>query len=161
MFQSDAEAIEQNITIIDLPVEILLMICENFDIVDLNSLAKSNSYLRQMTEMTFKGSFLLSKSKNDINTKKYGVRILKKNGLIITTSPITNVSEDISLQLDTLENFGHLITNLKLNCGTNKAKCDQINAHISKYMAKSLIEFTINRGNLETLTGPFEKVEIA
>lgn len=142
-------------TIADLPVELLLMVYEDFDLADLNSAARIHPHAQRVASIVF--------------NEKFGrqMHVISDTGLNVTNEIgySTNIA-NMHVMYSTLKRFGHLLTNLTIEYDAlGEWECEKINMRINRYMINTLIEFTISKSseqtvNLKHLLGPFSKVKV-
>lgn len=123
----------------DLPLELMLNICKKLDFKSMLNLAKTNTENRAIVEMAFKDQY----SKNIFAIEK------------------SNKNLDFTTLMEVLQNFGHLITKLKVNYG-GLMQSEKITEQINKHLSNSLIYIELDfcfGFDLMGLKGPFSKIE--
>lgn len=128
---------------IDFPLELLLNIFEYLDVNSLTAIAKTHPYNCRATEIAFKSKY---------NTKTFEINGNRLNaGQIMTDS---NYPIEFHSALHALELFGHLIKRLTVDYHfLSEKQSEMINTHLSKYVAKSLIEFELIHCHDQNLYG--------
>lgn len=149
--QSEAasqRSVKNETLIIDLPSEIFLIIYENLELIDLNSVARSNPLNKYLAETVFNTKF----NKESFSIGRRGVDI----------KDYENIG-DMDVLYSTLQIFGHLIRKLVINYNTfSDWETGLINERVSKYVTNSLVDITLNQfteKNVRKLTGPFHNVQ--
>lgn len=142
-------------TITDLPVELLLMIFDRFNLEDLNGVAKMHPYTHHVASSVFKQKFTGES------------HLINKDGLFVKREENQSMMElgNRDVMYLAIKMFGHFISNLTIDYYLlGEWESGIINGRISKYLGNSLTELTITNylqreAHLKYLGGPFKKVE--
>lgn len=139
--------------ITDLPLELLLMIYEDFDVTDLHSVARLHPVTRHAAEIKFRDLF------------RYAKFIISRSGLFINKNGTSAMNiGDMDAMYSILKSFGRFFTNLTLNYDSfSEWEAGRINARLSKHVTDSLVDVSFthfNETHFKHLTGPFSAVEV-
>lgn len=149
-----SNSVQRRTSISDLPVELLLIIFDDFDFFELSSVASLHPYTQMVA-----GSMLKEKFDNKMC-------MISRKGLgILNDKSVLDHIGDMDVMFSTLKLFGHLMTNLTIDYESfTEWESGLINARISRYLGNSLLDFIVTNNKNEEiifkhLTGPFKKVE--
>lgn len=142
-------------SLLNLPLELLLMIYKNFDLIKLANVAVTHPNNYAAAEILYRekyGKLRITISGYQMNFVYFHITATNTIGLY-----------DFDFTLTVLKLFGHLIPSLLIDyeAYTDKQR-KQIDQHINEYCAKTLNYFEIGycRGNeFANLPGPFTNVE--
>lgn len=144
----------QNVTqLLNLPLELLLDIYEQFELPDLVNISKTHPRNQEAADIVFRNKY----SNGLITITGQHIPNVK---IIVHSQGITFYGMEITLQI--LQAFGHLMTKLQIQYRyINEEDRKKVNDYITKFCGQTLSYIDLvdcNGDELDSLTGPFTEL---